>query len=305
MNWKPSPKHSAIRPEGLTGSEISQILPLAKLRYIDQAATKWKRIHNAFVDYQNQKRTRAAILAFIRKAIKPTRYSEDSVRTYILAVVSMAFQFVCGTALAVDCRCLEIPSSSYAPSGVCEVIETAQPYCYLEWSNSDDASQTRAAATNEFVSKLSSGDYGQFLQEEYGDLGNLRKSLSKDYIARMRSRNIDLTPFHWATAYLMESKPAHYDGRLMMQSFMLLLGPAIRMFLHEEVVERFLSLLHDQEKDTFLRVSLPGTSEGTETGDLANFSSYGCLDLRFVDTLLPPLQSVMLKTAHSQKVGRC
>ena len=60
--------------EGLTGSEISHILPLAKLRDIDPAATKWKRIHNAFVDYQNQKRNRAAILAFIRKAIKPTRY---------------------------------------------------------------------------------------------------------------------------------------------------------------------------------------------------------------------------------------
>lgn len=60
--------------EGLTGSEIRHILQLAQLCDVDPAATKWKRIHNAFVDYQNRKRSRTAILAFIRKAMKPTRY---------------------------------------------------------------------------------------------------------------------------------------------------------------------------------------------------------------------------------------
>ena len=60
--------------EGLTGSEIGHILRLAKLRDVDPAATKWKRLHNAFVDYQNRKRNRTAVLAFIRKAMKPTRY---------------------------------------------------------------------------------------------------------------------------------------------------------------------------------------------------------------------------------------
>ena len=60
--------------EGLTGSEIGHILRLAKLRDVDPAAAKWKRLHNAFVDYQNRKRNRTAVLAFIRKAMKPTRY---------------------------------------------------------------------------------------------------------------------------------------------------------------------------------------------------------------------------------------
>ena len=59
--------------EGLTGSEIRHILQFAQLCDVDPAATKWKRIHNAFVDYQNRKRSRTAILAFIRKAMKPTR----------------------------------------------------------------------------------------------------------------------------------------------------------------------------------------------------------------------------------------
>ena len=60
--------------EGLTGSEIGHILRLAKLRDVDPAAIKWKRLHNAFVDYQHKKRNRSAVLAFIRKAMKPTRY---------------------------------------------------------------------------------------------------------------------------------------------------------------------------------------------------------------------------------------
>ena len=62
--------------EGLTGSEIQHILQLAKLRDVDPVATKWKRIHNAFIDYQNRKQSRASILAFIRKAMKPTRYRD-------------------------------------------------------------------------------------------------------------------------------------------------------------------------------------------------------------------------------------
>ena len=53
--------------EGLTGSEIRHILQLTQLCDVDPAATKWKRIHNAFVDYQNRKRSRTAILGAVRR----------------------------------------------------------------------------------------------------------------------------------------------------------------------------------------------------------------------------------------------
>jgi hypothetical protein len=57
--------------EGLTGTEIGHIL--ASLRMADPAPTmtKWRRLHNAFVERQNYSQNRRAILQFIREAMKP------------------------------------------------------------------------------------------------------------------------------------------------------------------------------------------------------------------------------------------
>lgn len=60
--------------EGLTGSEISHVLKLAKMTDNAPGASKAVRIQTAFAESQNARQDRLAILAFIRHAMKPERY---------------------------------------------------------------------------------------------------------------------------------------------------------------------------------------------------------------------------------------
>ena len=62
--------------EGLTGSEIGHILATLKTADPNPDMTKWKRLHNAFVERQNYSQNRRAILEFIRQAMKPERYAK-------------------------------------------------------------------------------------------------------------------------------------------------------------------------------------------------------------------------------------
>lgn len=66
--------------EGLTGSEIAHILATLKMADPAPAMTKWKRLHNAFVERQNYSQNRRAILQFIREAMKPERYAKQPER---------------------------------------------------------------------------------------------------------------------------------------------------------------------------------------------------------------------------------
>jgi uncharacterized protein (TIGR02391 family) len=59
---------------GLTGSEIEVLLQQARL--VDPGVdTKWRRIYNAFAQSQNSKQSRTHVLAFIRFAMKPARFT--------------------------------------------------------------------------------------------------------------------------------------------------------------------------------------------------------------------------------------
>lgn len=59
---------------GLTGSEIGYLLANTKIEDVDPAATKWKRLFNAFVNYQNKNLRSNFILIFIQQALNPVRY---------------------------------------------------------------------------------------------------------------------------------------------------------------------------------------------------------------------------------------
>jgi uncharacterized protein (TIGR02391 family) len=61
--------------EGLTGSEIGHLLQICRLNDPTPEITKRHRLHNAFVEYQNRTQDRKNILAFIRNAMKPERFS--------------------------------------------------------------------------------------------------------------------------------------------------------------------------------------------------------------------------------------
>jgi hypothetical protein len=66
--------------DGLTGSEIGHILASLKLSDPTPEMTKWKRLHNAFVERQNFSGNRRAVLQFIREAMKPERYARRAER---------------------------------------------------------------------------------------------------------------------------------------------------------------------------------------------------------------------------------
>src|SRR5690606_8211470 len=59
---------------GLTGPEISKFLQEVNIPDIDSSNTKWKRLFNAFVDYQNKKQISNNILKFITKSMNPARF---------------------------------------------------------------------------------------------------------------------------------------------------------------------------------------------------------------------------------------
>lgn len=66
--------------EGLTGSEIGHLLATLKMADPSPEQTKWKRLHNAFVERQSISQNRRAILEFIRQAMKPERHVKRAER---------------------------------------------------------------------------------------------------------------------------------------------------------------------------------------------------------------------------------
>jgi uncharacterized protein (TIGR02391 family) len=60
---------------GLTGSEIGYLLANCKLPDPDPEMTKWKRLFNAFVAYQNQRHFGNHVVVFINRAMNPVQYT--------------------------------------------------------------------------------------------------------------------------------------------------------------------------------------------------------------------------------------
>lgn len=66
--------------DGLTGSEITQLLAQARMNDPSPGLTKRHRLFNAFAESQNRRADRTHILAFIRFAMKPSRYLREPAR---------------------------------------------------------------------------------------------------------------------------------------------------------------------------------------------------------------------------------
>lgn len=60
---------------GLTGSEIGYLLADCKIADVDPDMTKWKRLFNAFVEWQNQKQLGNHVLMFINRVMNPVQYT--------------------------------------------------------------------------------------------------------------------------------------------------------------------------------------------------------------------------------------
>lgn len=59
---------------GLSGTEISKFLQEVKIPDVDSENTKWKRLYNAFVNFQSDKQYSNNILTFINLSMNPARF---------------------------------------------------------------------------------------------------------------------------------------------------------------------------------------------------------------------------------------
>lgn len=62
---------------GLTGTEIGKLLADSKIKDTDPNLTKWKRLYNAFANWQNKHQCSNNIWDFIKRAMAPVRYLDS------------------------------------------------------------------------------------------------------------------------------------------------------------------------------------------------------------------------------------
>ncbi len=85
---------------GLTGSEIGHLLASCNMKDPHPALTKRHRLYNELALSQNERQDRLAVLAFIRKTIKPERFARDPQRFEPLRAnlnLALAFAGLCVT----------------------------------------------------------------------------------------------------------------------------------------------------------------------------------------------------------------
>ncbi len=76
--------------EGLSGSEIAHLLATCGMSDPSPAMTKRHRLYNAFAESQNTRADRAAVLALIRKSMKPELYARSPERYEPMRATSIA-----------------------------------------------------------------------------------------------------------------------------------------------------------------------------------------------------------------------
>lgn len=61
---------------GLTGSEIGYLLQDSRIADTDPTLTKWKRLFNAFVHFQNEHQAGNGVIVFITRSMNPASYTD-------------------------------------------------------------------------------------------------------------------------------------------------------------------------------------------------------------------------------------
>jgi uncharacterized protein (TIGR02391 family) len=62
--------------KGLTGTEIGYLLGDSKIPDTSPEMTKWKRLSNAFINYQNERQFGNHVVVFINRAMNPVQYTK-------------------------------------------------------------------------------------------------------------------------------------------------------------------------------------------------------------------------------------
>jgi len=63
--------------DGLTGSQIGYLLQDCKIPDVASDQTKWKRLFNAFVEFQNRRQFGNHVVVFVNKAMNPVQYTSS------------------------------------------------------------------------------------------------------------------------------------------------------------------------------------------------------------------------------------
>ncbi|HEY9000471.1 MAG TPA: TIGR02391 family protein [Mucilaginibacter sp.] len=94
----------AATSEGLTGTEIRKILGDCGIKDTDPEMTKWKRLYNAFVHYQNRNQCSNQILNFLSYSMQPSRYlGKDELFHFRLNELNKCLSFI-GVELTKEAR---------------------------------------------------------------------------------------------------------------------------------------------------------------------------------------------------------
>ena len=97
---------------GLTGTEIGRILADSMIQDTDPTLTKWKRLFNAFANYQNRNQCSNNILTFLSRAMQPVRYvDKPELFEHRLLEINKRLCFV-GLELSENVKYRKIPKSS-------------------------------------------------------------------------------------------------------------------------------------------------------------------------------------------------
>lgn len=97
---------------GITGTEIGKILADSMIQDTDPTLTKWKRLYNAFSNYQNKNQCSNNILTFLSRAMQPVRYVDNpELFEHRLLEINKRLCFV-GLELSDNAKYRKIPKSS-------------------------------------------------------------------------------------------------------------------------------------------------------------------------------------------------
>jgi hypothetical protein len=193
--------------------------------------------------------------------------------------ISITSTMAVSSAQAGDCGCQKVSAESYSDSGTCVVRESDPAFCTLDWRHGDDTPADDPQETGradglsrQFIDKaISDPRFGMFSDPNlWGSLGQVTPNATSAYKA--------------AATYLETVRPTEYQRDPALASFAAIIG----------------SLTGQDERATFLLLGYLATSpdvvfdrlRGKDVpeprnqqlgdGSVLDFSSYGCLELRYV-----------------------
>lgn len=210
------------------------------------------------------------------------------------------------TAEATECGCKTIAAQSFSDSGQCVVDETATGFCTLDWrhdseqeeSNPEETARAEAGA-RAFAKYSLSGQLSSESALASETLWSQLESFSKS--------GFDSSIYKGAASYFDQTVPKYYDEPLALASIAALLGSSTAG--DKSAPDMVLKYLSAEASEVYGRItgrdfSEPNIKE-TPSGIVADHSSYGCFEIRFLkdgstDPFGPFERRLGVRTAYAE-----